>query len=291
MAKSYNQVSLALKMDLNDKLSLGLSLDPTYGVDIDYPAAATGYYLRGTTATIDGDSIVVAGRYKFNDNFSVHAGLRSVGVGGNVLVVRDGTPAYQATFASDRDVGYLVGAAYEKPEIALRVALTYSSATQHDLAASVAGTPAGTVPVELPQSVALDFQSGVAKDTLVFGQVRWSDWTATEFNGPLYPANPLIGYDNDVVSYSLGVGRRFSDAWSGAITLGYEDAKGGIASNFSPTDGSKSIGIGATYTSGNMKITGGIRYVDLGDSMALGGAAAFSENHAIGVGLKIGFSF
>lgn len=291
MGPAYTQVGLAFKMNLNSKLSLGLALDPSYGADIAYPAAATGYYLRGTTATINGDSVVLAGRYKFNENFSIHAGLRSVGVGGSVMIVTDGTPAYQASFAADRDVGYIVGAAYEKPEIALRVALTYSSATNHDLATTVAGTPAGNTAVELPASVALDFQSGVAKDTLVFGQVRWSDWTATELNGPMYPANPLIGYQDDVVSYSLGVGRRFNDTWSGAITLGYEDAKGGIASNFSPTDGSKSIGIGATYTSGKMKITTGIRYVDLGDATALSGAAAFAENHAIGLGVKIGFSF
>lgn len=301
MAKAYSQVGVAFKMDLNDKVSVGMQLDPTFGADVSYPASATGYFLRGTTATIDGDSLVVAGRYKLNDKISVHAGIKSVGVGGNVFIARDGVPAYQATFGFDRAAGYLVGIAYEKPEIALRAALTYSSATTHDLVTTVGGRAAGVTQVELPASVSFDFQSGIAKDTLLFGQIRWSDWTATELNGPLYPANPLIGYDEDTVSYSLGIGRRFNENWSAAVTLGYEAAKGGIASNFSPTDGSKSIGLGATYTKGNMKITGGVRYVALGDTPALtlasppfppGTAGAnYTGNTAVGIGLKISFTF
>ncbi|MGL5009475.1 MAG: hypothetical protein ACRC6I_06300 [Paracoccaceae bacterium] len=193
----------------------------------------------------------------------------------------------------------MIGAAFEKPEIALRVALTYQSSTTHNLETTVFGGPVPEAlypEVELPQSVTLDFQSGVAANTLVFGSIRWADWTSTELNAPLYPLNPLVGYDDDSITYNIGVGRKFNDQWSGAVSIGYEKAGGGVQMNLSPTDGYVSIGVGATYTTGNMKITGGVRYVDIGNAGALEGApgvarAQFSDNSAIGAGIKIGYTF
>lgn len=293
MAKNFSTVSLSFKTDLNEKISLGLTLDPTFGADLNYPAG-TGYPIAGTNAELNGDTIALIGRYKLNDNFSVHAGLRSVGIGGNVTVIAPPNPTYAATYAMDRDVGYLVGLAYEKPEIALRVALTYASKTEHDMDTSIAGVGfVGTETIELPKSVTLDFQSGVAANTLVFGSIRWVDWTATRLNSIGYPVanQPLIGHDNDTITYSLGVGRKFNDNWSGAVSVGYEKSNGGIASNLSPTDGNKSIGLGVTYTQGNMKISGGVRYVKLGDANALSGVSSFADNSAVGVGLKVGWSF
>ncbi|MGL5008660.1 MAG: hypothetical protein ACRC6I_02160 [Paracoccaceae bacterium] len=302
VSPSYRQLSFAIKTDLDEKLSLGLSIDPSFGADIIYPTPAPGpiqYPIRGTNAELNGDTVSLVGRYKFTDAFSVHAGLRYVGVGGKVGVFNGGAQLYQASFDTDRDLGYMIGAAFEKPEIALRVALTYQSSTTHNLATTVAGNPvpAALYPeVELPQSVTLDFQSGVAANTLVFGSIRWADWSATELNAPLYPLNPLVGYDDDSITYNIGVGRKFNDQWSGAVSIGYEKAGGGVQMNLSPTDGYVSIGVGATYTTGNMKITGGVRYVDIGNAGALEGApgvarAQFSGNSAIGAGIKIGYTF
>ena len=295
MSEAYSSVGLSFKMDLNDKVSLGLSLDPSFGADLTY-AAGTGYPIGGTNAELNGDTVALIGRYKLNDNFSVHGGLRSVGVGGNVEVWSAGSPVYQANYATDRDVGYLVGVAYEKPEIALRVALTYANETKHDLATSVFGSPVGTETIELPKSVTLDFQSGIAANTLVFGSVRWVDWTSTRLNSIGYPAPPLIGHANDSVSYTLGIGRKFNETWSGAVSIGYEDSKGGIASNLAPTDGYISLGVGATYTRGNMKISGGVRYVKVGNTDALEVApgvagSSFTDNSAVGVGIKVGWTF
>lgn len=293
MAESFSSVSLSFKTDLNDKISLGLSLDPTFGADLTYPVG-TGYPIAGTNAELNGDTIALIGRYKVNDNFSVHAGLRSVGIGGNVTVIAPPNPTYAATYATDRDLGYLVGVAYEKPEIALRVALTYASETKHDMLTTVVGAPITAVEqIELPKSVTLDFQSGVAANTLLFGSIRWVDWTSTRLNSFLYPVanQPLIGHDNDTISYTLGVGRKFNENWSGAVSIGYEKSQGGIASDLSPTDGYWSIGLGGSYTRGNMKISGGVRYVDIGDAVALSGASTFNGNSAVGVGIKVGWTF
>ena len=71
--------------------------------------------------------------------------------------------------------------------------------------------------------------------------------------------------------------------------MGYEPSEGGIFSPLSPTDGSRSIGLGVTYTLDNMKISGGVRYVDLGNAAtALG---PFPDNSAVGVGVKVGWTF
>ncbi|WP_430464026.1 outer membrane protein transport protein [Tabrizicola sp.] len=301
VAKNYSTLGIAFKTDLNEKISLGFTIDPSFGADVAYPNPSPGPYpIAGTNATLNGDTVALIGRYKLNDNFSVHAGLRSVGIGGNATVVSSlGT--YSASYANDRSLGYLVGAAYEKPEIAMRIALTYASETKHDMATTVAGVGfVGTEEVELPKSLTLDAQSGIAANTLLFGSIRWVDWTSTRLNSIGYPPEfqPLVGHDNDTITYTLGVGRKFSDTWSGAISIGYEDSKGGIATNLAPTDGFWSVGVGGTYTRGNMKISGGVRYVDIGDANALESPpgsgisnASFRGNSALGVGLKIGFTF
>ncbi|MBN2630823.1 MAG: hypothetical protein JXR75_09835 [Rhodobacteraceae bacterium] len=296
VAKSYSTVGFAIKTDLSPKFSLGLTIDPSFGADIDYPAGSL-YPIRGSNAKLRGDTVALIGRYKFSDAISVHGGVRSVGIGGNVSLANGGTTFYSASVTNDRDIGYLIGFAYEKPEIALRVALTYASSTKHDLlhtgvSVFAGGAFSASTEVELPQSLTLDFQSGVAKDTLVFGSIRWVDWTATTLVSPFAgTANPLVDYDDDTISYSIGVGRKFSDAFAGAISIGYEKTHGGIVGNLGPTDGYKSIQVGGTYTHENMKISAGVRYVDIGNANALGGASSFSGNHAVGVGMKVGYSF
>jgi long-chain fatty acid transport protein len=92
------------------------------------------------------------------------------------------------------------------------------------------------------------------------------------------------------VTYNLGLGRRFNETWSGALTLAYEAPDGEITGNLGPTDGFASIGLAATYTRDKLKVTGGIRYVDIGDATSsIGGN--FSDNSGVGIGIKVGYSF
>lgn len=283
VAQDYLSFGAAYKADISDTTSVALILDQPWGAHVQYPTAPFG----GGFANLRSSAITLAGRYKFNENFSVHGGLRYVTIDGELFV----PPAVaRQSFSSDADVGFLVGAAYELPEIALRVALTYFSETEHSLPSSL-----GTVgTINPPQSVNLDFQTGIAADTLLFGQIRWADWTSTQVNVPPAVApNSVIDYDNDSVTYSLGLGRKFSEQWSGAVTVGYEKAQGGLASTLSPTDGYVSLGLGGTYTQDNMKITAGVRYVKLGDASTAGpaGNSTFTGNSAVGFGLKVGYTF
>jgi hypothetical protein len=54
----------------------------------------------------------------------------------------------------------------------------------------------------------------------------------------------------------------------------------------------KSIGLAATYTMDNMKISGGVRYVEIGDATTKPPISGnFTGNSGVGVGIKIGYTF
>lgn len=298
MSPDYSQLSFGYKQDINDQLSFALIFDQPYGADVNYPATTT-YFARGSVAEASSNAITGILRYKFNENVSVHAGLRYQSFEASATVPF--VAGYAATGQKDWSVGYLAGVAYERSDIALRVALTYYSGIDHDLATTETGPVPGTstTSFETPQAVNLDFQTGIAEDTLLFGSIRWVEWSnfriAPVGYGIATGGGALVSFANDTTTYNIGVGRRFNENWSGAISLGYEKENGGFSSNLGPTDGNISLGLGGTYTNGNVKVTGGVRYIKIGNAQTtLGGgvpASNFSGNKAIGAGIRIGYSF
>ena len=107
----------------------------------------------------------------------------------------------------------------------------------------------------------------------------------------------LVSYDDDRVTYNLGVGRRFNETWSGAISVSHEPSVGGYASNLGPTDGQTGVTLAATYKKGNMEVTGGVSYVWIGDAQTRSqpvapiAASDFEDNKAVGVGVRVRFRF
>jgi long-subunit fatty acid transport protein len=297
MAPGYGTFALGYKQALSDTLDLAVILDQPIGADVSYPGifGLSPYPLAGTTADLQSLAVTGLLRYKLPNNVSLIGGLRAEQVKGEISIPFVGSPGPGYTLETNRDLefGYVLGVAWEKPEIAARVALTYNSAITHTLD-SVEGGPlpqTGTFETEVPQSVNLEFQTGIAADTLLFGSVRWVEWSAFTIDPPGYPlATPLVSYQNNRITYSLGVGRRFNEQWSAAVTLGYEPSDGAITGNLGPTDGFSSIGLAATYTMDNMKITAGIRYVDIGGAVTSIGAR-FADNDGLGVGVRVGYSF
>jgi long-chain fatty acid transport protein len=293
MAPSYNSWSLGYKMDIGERLDFAVILDQPIGADVDYPATAAPYPLAGSTAKLTSSAITALMRYSFENNLSVYGGLRYQTVHGEVAL----TGGYTMETNHDSELGYVVGVAWEKPEIAARVALTYNSSITHNLESLEVGILPGSFETEVPQSVNLEFQTGIAKDTLLFGSIRWVDWSAFIIDPPNYtspgpdPDLPLVGYPKDRVTYNLGIGRRFNETWSGAITIGYEPSDGELTGNLGPTDGFKSIGVAATYSRDNLKVTGGVRYVDVGDATTNIVGANFTDNSGVGVGIRIGYTF
>lgn len=150
----------------------------------------------------------------------------------------------------------------------------------------------------LPQSVNLDFQTGIARDTLLFGQIRWVDWSVFRVDPAFFTPRAgggLIDLE-DTTTFSLGVGRRFNDTWSGSISFQYEDKGDPLVSPLAPTNGRFGVTLGAVYSRDNIKITSGINYTWLGDAQPETGTpdtarADFTDNSSVGIGLRIAYTF
>lgn len=321
IAPSYSYSTLSYRQDITDALSFAIIYDQPIGANVNYAPNGGAGYLYGTgagsQAEISSQALTVAARYEFTDRISAYAGLRAVTASGNVQLFNgSGPPApangnrYVMEAEGSTELGFMVGAAYEIPDIALRVSLTYYSQTNHTFMGTegittptnVAVTGPMTFNTTIPQQVLLEAQSGVAEGTLVFGSIRWVDWSEFDITPPAFNASTgssLVSYDNDSWTYTLGGARVLNDQWTALASLTYEAAQGGFAGNLGPTDGRTSIGLGARYTQGNMTVTGGINYTMIGDATteAPGPFPAglsfgdFQDNSALGFGLRVGYSF
>lgn len=299
MAPSYVQFGAAFRDDISETLSYAVIFDQPFGADVAYPLG-TGYFGQGSTASLKSNALTGILKYTSVNNISVYGGLRAQSLSATALVpfIPGG---YSANGSRDLGTGFTAGAAWEKPEIAARVSLTYNSKVKHSISTietSGLGTNPSTTIVNTPQSASLDFQTGVAADTLLFGSVRWVDWSEFDITPADYNAitgGSLVSYDNDTYTFSLGLGRRINEKWAMSFRVNYEEQQGGFASNLGPTDGQLGAVLGVQYTQGSTEISGGLSYVDIGDAQTtLGGgvpASNFNGNSAIGAGIRVGYRF
>ena len=103
-----------------------------------------------------------------------------------------------------------------------------------------------------------------------------------------------MSYTDDVMTYSLGLGRRLNETWALSGSISHEASEGTLTGNLSPTDGRTSFGLGAEYTKGAISVAAGVQYTNIGDATAgLGGApfADFRDNSATAIGIRIGYQF
>ena len=290
--QDYNSIGLAFKTEFNDQWSAALIFDEPFGTDVEYTSGA----FTGGQAYIDSTAITAVLRYRIDDNYSVHGGVRAQEIGGRVET-GDGLLRGE----SDYDYGFLLGAAYERPEIALRVALTYNSEIDNDLSGTLGDPATPTVRANIPdftvtspESLNLEFQTGIAEDTLLFGTIRHVRWDGYNLTAA---GIPFANFTGNTTSYTVGIGRRLTDDLSVFATIGFEDD--GVTPSttaLAPTTGYTSIGIGASYTIDQLEISGGVTYVDLGEQLVeilgTGGSTFdFDDNEAIGVGLRVGYNF
>ncbi len=287
MSPSYFSFAGGYKTDLNDKIGLAIIFDQPFGSLAEYTA---GLYV-GLEADLASSAITVIGSYDITDRIVAFGGVSYQTMSATATIPSFFGLPYIVDAAPASGFGYVLGAAYQIPDIALRVALTYRSeiTANHDTVEfGVLDSGSDITTVTTPQSVNLEFQTGINEKILVFGSVRWVNWSAFDLSPPDYEASTggaLIAYADDRITYNLGVGRKLSDTLSAAIAIGYEENLGGNPSPLAPTDGFFSVGAGLTYTMGNTKITGGAKYIWLGDSV--GPAGTFENNTALGFGLGV----
>jgi long-chain fatty acid transport protein len=278
----YSQLGMAYKSQVNEQVSIAVIYDQPFGADVDYDTGST--YLLGTTnAQVESDGVTAVVRYEINPSFSFHGGLRYVQANG-VYDVTFPDP-YTSIYSKDGGVGYVVGGAYERDDIAMRIALTYSSEIDLELD----GTD-GDLSTTLPESINLNFQTGIAADTLLFGSVRYVAWDGFSLDDS--SEGSILSYDDDVYTYNIGVGRRLSESFAVSFSVGYEKSTGEEIGNLGPTDGFISYQVGGAYMmDSGIEVSGGVRYVDIGDATTELIFSDFSDNDAVAVGLKLAYNF
>ncbi len=127
-----------------------------------------------------------------------------------------------------------------------------------------------------------------APSVLLFGSVRWADWRQSALAPETFvgfTGRNIVDFSEDTFTYNLGLGYQFSDAFSGAVSFGYEAASGREVSSLGPSDGRKSIGLGGTYSFERGKLSGSVRYTDVGDATTRTGGD-FTGNSAWTVGVQ-----
>lgn len=130
---------------------------------------------------------------------------------------------------SSNDFGYRAGIGYEIPEIGFRTQLIYRSGTEHEadgtanlskLHMSFPSYGQG----ELPQTVELKVQTGLAPDWLAYGSVVWQDWSQLKTLDINLRGQNFSNYYywRDGWTISGGVAHKFSDEWSGSVGASWD---------------------------------------------------------------------
>ncbi len=300
MSLSFTNITLGYKRDLTDRLSFAASIYQPAGADVDYSANG-----RDLFADIKFNAASVALKYQVTDGVSAFGGIKYVEAKamtdlsalGPFLFSLFGPAgaAFAQAWTHDKQskFGYFAGVAYEREDIKMRVSLTYNS--KIDFALPTTLTNGGVFPVSvattggIPQSVTLDFRSGIAPDTLLFGALHWAEWGKQNVSvGPV----PISSFQN-TLDVSLGVARRLRDQW--VVTAAVNNLapnggdKDGITGRFAPYDGYQGVSLGAQHTRGNMKIGFGVNYTKLNGAFTNFGQ--FSNNHVLSGGMSVGFSY
>jgi long-chain fatty acid transport protein len=285
--ENYTQSELSFKTDINDNLAIAVSYFQPIGTDLRYPTIPS--LLSGTIASLDTSAISAILKYRFDNNFSIYGGAKYETIKADLAL-----GPFSYSFSRDYDLAPIAGIAYEKPDIALRVSFTYIGKTEYMLDTRLAGF--GTVAPSatgVPESFALNFQTGIAKNTLLFGEIRHSNWSDVDIIIPTLPApiGPNLSNFDDITSYDLGVGYKFTDEFSMFTSLNYERRIDGITGNLAPIDGRQGITVGGSFTNGKAKFTGGVRYTSLGDVTTTNFFNSFTDNSSLSFGFKVGYTF
>lgn len=305
----------------------------------------------GTAVEVDTQNLNFILGYQPTANWNLYGGAVYQTVKGSVKL--RGTAyslynGYDANIKETGDFGWLAGVAYQIPEIALKASLTYRSEIEHNAEVNenipivnlVAANPtllfgalgitdlatqqaigqklaalngSGKTNITTPQSVNLDFQTGIMANTVAFANLRWVNWKdfsiqpykfglVSQAAGQLLPQlnKPngfnLVDYSDDQWSANVGVGRKLNEQWAGNVSVGWDSGAGNPVTTLGPVEGYWNVGLGVQYSPTPATfVAGGVKYFWLGDADAQTGAhsaaGTFSDNDALAYGLKLGYRF
>jgi long-subunit fatty acid transport protein len=293
--------SISVKFDVNESVAVGLTQYNQAGISLNYQGAGSlipGFNTVGPMVDLEIGALAVMGKYSLSDNFSVLGGMKRTSVAdatADIFKLVGATSA--ATVTGGPETGYIAGVAYERKDIALRIEyileqdVTFELATTGGLLGATTANTTGSI----PDYQTINFQSGVAEDTLVFGSIRRADWSNHQIAvAPQTQAAPTSTF-SDTTTYSIGVGRRISDELSVSASYSFEEASEATGTSLlSTTDGYDTIGLGVRYSiSSGTEISGGVALTNVGDKTVTVSEipGAFTDNSVTSYGIKLAYKF
>lgn len=320
LTSSISAITSSFKMSISDTLDAGIWVTNNgNGVAIDYGtitgAGATGA-VDSTNTTVNGfnviadlaiPSTVIAARYKVDDNFSLLGGVKYVRVSGGQLKLGnnidadafiDVTSEWNLGIADG--FGAVIGAAYEVPRIGLRVVLMNEGYIDLKIPTTAGvGTPGvttaavdGTSTASIGDATTLQFQTGIAENTLLFGSVRQSNWKNNQISVPSVAGPSQVSSFLDGESYTLGVGRKINEKLSISLSYFEDEGDGNGASELSPSGSNRSISFGAKQIlNENTSISLGASYSERGDAVTKSYSASVKGSDVTTIGIKLSTTF
>lgn len=236
------------------------------------------------------------------------------------------TPTYYTLdFEDESTLSPIIGMAYEKPEIALRAALTYRAPAKYNVTGienlqtvnpvavggdgitlvpvieGIEAPVAGKSEVNFPQSVNFDFQTGLSEKYQLLGMVnvRWVDWSAFKVTPPLITKatqEPLDSYEDDSYAIEVALGKQFNPKLSGEVRVGYERGTGAAVSLLGPYNDIKTLALSAQYKlTEQLVVSAGGQYLWLEggpvETKIDGRVADIDDGTGYALGMKVGYYF
>jgi len=305
VGEDFNAVGASFKTDITERLSVGLTFtNQLAGANINWGVV-------GIAADVQVTGLTFLGKYQVNENISLLGGIKRAELKDSTLALPLGVSNTESWSSSGGDAGYgyVIGAAYEIPEIALRAVLTYEGEvqidpdlTETDPASPVTAAADGEADLSIGDAWNLYFQTGVAQNTLAFANIRYSMWEDNQGFVPTAGGLAQITTFEDGYSYSLGVAQRLSDQWALSASIFYDPGDGEDASPLSPVGANRSLTLGARYTMPQgADISFGVSFskrddatIDLDGSGTPGDTpvdAVVEGSTVTTLGVRVGFSF
>jgi len=304
VGRSFSALTGSVKTEMGDNFDLGLFYtNQGNGVGLDYGTITGAEGNITIKADLEMPTLAAIGKYQINDAMSVFIGAKqtTVNAGATLKLGSDSNNNVNPDVTSHWElskktgIGAIYGAAYEMPEIALRVVLTVEDDIDLKIPATAKGGLAatGTATASIGDAMSLNFQTGIAEDTLLFGNIRRSNWKDNQVKVPfLVVGLQQISSFSDGDSYSLGLGRKISDDLSVSISGFYDGSSGGAISELAPTGATRTLSLGGKYAiSDNADLSFGGSYSKRGDALTANYKASLTDSKVISLGAKVGFSF
>lgn len=313
MADDYYFPNAAIKVQATEHISLALIYDQPFGADATYQLDGSNFTSaslnEGTQVEVRTQNLTALMGYQPTAHWNLYAGPVWQTVEADISLrgqAYQSLSGYNIQVDPEEAYGWIAGAAYQIPEIALTAAITYRSEIKHKAKAVESISLAPTFDMELmnqsvnavtPQSVNIDLQSGISKNTLAFAHLRWVHWDQFVVSPAFLNSKQLdlISYSDDQYSATVGIAHKINNQWAATTTVGYDSGAGHLVTTLGPTEGYWSVGVGGQYSpTAQTFIQAGLKYFWLGD--ATGQTAGqevgqFKNNSAMGYGLKMGYRF